>query len=245
MDDSIWKHRNLVFGAIAIFVYVGAEVSIGSFLVNYFHENRRSAGCRKGCGELRVVLLGWCNVGALHRIEFSWWGEGKIHVDGISALALRLFCSLIQSEIRYPPDTNRGCRILCGSRGCYLKGGRFSFWSRSRRQSIAVVATLNGGKVNGEHRVIAWHLRSVDQCAGRDFHAQHWSRRHVEHHPRRLFQLHHVSEYFHSGSGGARPSHWRRLRNYDYGHRRRGHYSAVPKAGLQTRLEFITLSFCP
>jgi FHS family L-fucose permease-like MFS transporter len=38
VDDSIWKHRNLVFGAIAIFVYVGAEVSIGSFLVNYFSQ---------------------------------------------------------------------------------------------------------------------------------------------------------------------------------------------------------------
>src|SRR6201998_714663 len=38
VQDSIWKHPNLVFGAIAIFVYVGAEVSIGSFLVNYFHE---------------------------------------------------------------------------------------------------------------------------------------------------------------------------------------------------------------
>jgi MFS transporter, FHS family, L-fucose permease len=38
VNDSIWKHPNLIFGAIAIFVYVGAEVSIGSFLVNYFHE---------------------------------------------------------------------------------------------------------------------------------------------------------------------------------------------------------------
>ena len=36
VNDSIWKHRNLIFGAIGIFVYVGAEVSIGSFLVNYF-----------------------------------------------------------------------------------------------------------------------------------------------------------------------------------------------------------------
>ena len=34
--DSIWKHRNLLLGAIGIFSYVGAEVSIGSFLVNYF-----------------------------------------------------------------------------------------------------------------------------------------------------------------------------------------------------------------
>jgi FHS family L-fucose permease-like MFS transporter len=36
VDDSIWKHRNLVLGALGIFAYVGAEVSIGSFLVNYF-----------------------------------------------------------------------------------------------------------------------------------------------------------------------------------------------------------------
>lgn len=32
---GIWQHRNLVLGIIAIFVYVGAEVSIGSFLINY------------------------------------------------------------------------------------------------------------------------------------------------------------------------------------------------------------------
>jgi FHS family L-fucose permease-like MFS transporter len=36
LNDSIWKHPNLVLGAIGIFTYVGAEVSIGSFLVNYF-----------------------------------------------------------------------------------------------------------------------------------------------------------------------------------------------------------------
>src|SRR5262249_51219292 len=37
-SDSVWKHPNLVFGALAIFAYVGAEVSIGSFLVNYFGQ---------------------------------------------------------------------------------------------------------------------------------------------------------------------------------------------------------------
>lgn len=35
-QDSIWRHPHVVFGAIAIFAYVGAEVSIGSFLINYF-----------------------------------------------------------------------------------------------------------------------------------------------------------------------------------------------------------------
>ena len=35
-NDSVWKHRNLLLGVVGIFAYVGAEVSIGSFLVNYF-----------------------------------------------------------------------------------------------------------------------------------------------------------------------------------------------------------------
>src|SRR5204862_171298 len=36
--ESVWKYRHLVLGAIGIFLYVGAEVSIGSFLVNYFSQ---------------------------------------------------------------------------------------------------------------------------------------------------------------------------------------------------------------
>jgi FHS family L-fucose permease-like MFS transporter len=35
---SIWRHRHLIFGVLGIFLYVGAEVSIGSFLVNYFTQ---------------------------------------------------------------------------------------------------------------------------------------------------------------------------------------------------------------
>jgi FHS family L-fucose permease-like MFS transporter len=36
--ESLWKYRHLILGAVGIFVYVGAEVSIGSFLVNYFSQ---------------------------------------------------------------------------------------------------------------------------------------------------------------------------------------------------------------
>ena len=35
---SVWQYRQLVFGTVGIFVYVGAEVAIGSFLVNYFSQ---------------------------------------------------------------------------------------------------------------------------------------------------------------------------------------------------------------
>ena len=36
-NDSVWRHRNLILGTVGIFAYVGAEVSIGSFLVNYMN----------------------------------------------------------------------------------------------------------------------------------------------------------------------------------------------------------------
>src|SRR6202162_6663434 len=35
---SMWKYRHLVLATVGIFVYVGAEVSIGSFLINYFTQ---------------------------------------------------------------------------------------------------------------------------------------------------------------------------------------------------------------
>ena len=38
VSGSAWQYRHLVLGAVGIFVYVGAEVSIGSFLINFFGE---------------------------------------------------------------------------------------------------------------------------------------------------------------------------------------------------------------
>src|ERR1700733_12574023 len=35
---NLFKYRHLMLGCVAIFVYVGAEVSIGSFLINYFGQ---------------------------------------------------------------------------------------------------------------------------------------------------------------------------------------------------------------
>ncbi len=36
--DSVWNHPHLYLGAIAIFIYVGAEVSVGSFLAKYLAD---------------------------------------------------------------------------------------------------------------------------------------------------------------------------------------------------------------
>jgi FHS family L-fucose permease-like MFS transporter len=36
--ENVWAYRHLVLGAVGIFVYVGAEVAIGSFLVNFMGQ---------------------------------------------------------------------------------------------------------------------------------------------------------------------------------------------------------------
>jgi FHS family L-fucose permease-like MFS transporter len=57
--DSAWKHRHLVLGAVAIFVYVGGEVAIGSFLINYISQ--------PSIGAMSVADAGWY-------LMFYWGG---------------------------------------------------------------------------------------------------------------------------------------------------------------------------
>src|SRR6202158_2696373 len=63
VNDSIWKHPNLIFGAIAIFVYVGGEVSIGSFLVNYFTQPEIGGLTEKVAASLVAFYWGGAMVG--------------------------------------------------------------------------------------------------------------------------------------------------------------------------------------
>ena len=56
-SDSVWNHPHLYLGAIAIFIYVGAEVSIGSFLVKYLADPT-IAGLSLEAGA-KLVALYW------------------------------------------------------------------------------------------------------------------------------------------------------------------------------------------
>jgi len=54
---GLWRHRPLRLGALAIFLYVGAEVGIGSFLVNYL--NQLGGGTRTLAQSARYVSFYW------------------------------------------------------------------------------------------------------------------------------------------------------------------------------------------
>ncbi|MTV37964.1 L-fucose:H+ symporter permease [Duganella radicis] len=57
--SEVLKHRHLALGAVAIFLYVGGEVSIGSFLINFL-------------GDPKVASLAAAD--AAHYVSFYWGG---------------------------------------------------------------------------------------------------------------------------------------------------------------------------
>ena len=64
-DENIWDRRSLVLGALAIFLYVGGEVSIGSFLVNYFAESSIGGLSHAEAGEMVAYYWGAAMIGRL------------------------------------------------------------------------------------------------------------------------------------------------------------------------------------
>ena len=64
-EGSVWEHRHLVLGALAIFLYVGGEVSIGSFLVNYFSESTIGGLTTAEAGEMVAYYWGAAMIGRL------------------------------------------------------------------------------------------------------------------------------------------------------------------------------------
>ena len=63
LHPSAWGYRHLVLGAVAIFVYVGGEVSIGSFLVNYFGQPDIGGLREADAGKLVSLYWGGAMVG--------------------------------------------------------------------------------------------------------------------------------------------------------------------------------------
>jgi MFS transporter, FHS family, L-fucose permease len=139
VDDTIWKHPNLILGAVGIFAYVGAEVSIGSFLVNFFglpeiagFSAKTAAGFVSfywggamigrflGAGLLRRIkpgnLLGLCAICAATLVSVSMVLGG--HTAMWSILAVGLFNSIMFPTIfslgvaELGPLTGSGSGIL-------------------------------------------------------------------------------------------------------------------------------------
>lgn len=63
VHESIWKYRHLVLGAVGIFVYVGAEVAIGSFLTNYLNTPDIGGLTLEAAAKMLIYYWGGAMVG--------------------------------------------------------------------------------------------------------------------------------------------------------------------------------------
>ena len=63
--ESVWDHRSLILGALAIFLYVGGEVAIGSFLVDYFKEESIAGMSSVDAGKMVAYYWGAAMAGRL------------------------------------------------------------------------------------------------------------------------------------------------------------------------------------
>ena len=93
--DSIWRHPVLLAGAVGIFVYVGAEVSIGSFLVNYFALPQIADFTEKTAAKYVSLYWGGAMVG---RFVGSWLLT-KVKTSTVLSSAAVVACGLVAISI--------------------------------------------------------------------------------------------------------------------------------------------------
>jgi FHS family L-fucose permease-like MFS transporter len=139
-EAGVWRQRHLLLGVIAIFLYVGAEVSIGSVLVSFMAQpsvgglSERAAGSYLalywggamvgrfiGAGLLRKFdagrVLACCAVGALLLLIASMSFSGNLAMA--AALAIGLCNSIMFPTIfalavaELGPRTGEGSGLLC------------------------------------------------------------------------------------------------------------------------------------
>lgn len=114
VTDSLWQHRNFVYGLIALFLYVAAQTGINSFFINYVTEHASvsnvNASLLLGFGGMGLFMVGrmggswlmlrvraervllYCTVGATLAMAVLLSGAG---VAGVAAFMLCYLCESI------------------------------------------------------------------------------------------------------------------------------------------------------
>jgi FHS family L-fucose permease-like MFS transporter len=146
VGDSIWSHPNLVFGAIAIFVYVGAEVSIGSFLVNYFSQADIGGLTEKVAASFVAFYWGGAMVGRFIGSNFLG-GAKAAYMSLVTAISIALILLSYPIGSHMPPGYQPGVPNLTWLAWLVVAGRPLFILVAIASAAIAVTAALRGGKV--------------------------------------------------------------------------------------------------
>jgi FHS family L-fucose permease-like MFS transporter len=146
VNDSIWKHPNLIFGAIGIFVYVGAEVSIGSFLVNYFHEAQIGGLAEKLAASFVAFYWGGAMLGRF--IGSNLLGGAKsTYMSAVTAVSIALILLSYPIERQMPAGYEPGVPNLTWLAWLLVAGRPLLALVAIVSAVIAILAALRGGRM--------------------------------------------------------------------------------------------------
>jgi MFS transporter, FHS family, L-fucose permease len=144
VNDSIWRHPNLIFGAIAIFVYVGAEVSIGSFLVNYFSQPEIGGLAEKLGASFVAFYWGGAMLGRFIGSNFLG-GARATYMSLVTAISIALVLLSYPIASHMPPGYQPGVPNLTWLAWLVVAGRPLFILVAIAAATIAVLAMLRGG----------------------------------------------------------------------------------------------------
>lgn len=153
VDDSIWRHPNLVFGAIAIFVYVGAEVSIGSFLVNYFGQNEIGALPEKLGAAFVAFYWGGAMLGRFIGSNFLGGAKAK-YMGLVSAISVALILLSYPLERNLPAGYQPGVPNLTWLAWLVVAGRPLFALVAVATAAIALSAAVRGGQAKANTGIL-------------------------------------------------------------------------------------------
>ena len=140
VSGSLLRHKHLVLGAIGIFLYVGAEVSIGSFLINYMGEKQIASLSHANAAMYVTYYWGGAMVGrfigaavmrrvspgltlafnsglAIALVLFATFGHGRAAMWALLLVGLCnsiMFPTIFSMALhRLGPLTGQGSGVLC------------------------------------------------------------------------------------------------------------------------------------
>jgi FHS family L-fucose permease-like MFS transporter len=153
VTDSIWRHRNLIFGAIGIFVYVGAEVSIGSFLVNYFSQPEIGGFTEKVAASFVAFYWGGAMLGRFIGSNFLGGAKAK-YMGLVTAASIALILLSYPIESHMPPGYQPGVPNLTWLAWLVVAGRPLFTLVAIAAAAIAMVAMLRGGTATANTGVL-------------------------------------------------------------------------------------------
>ena len=96
-DKTLWQHREFVTGVITQFFYVGAQVGVGAFFINYVTEHWAQMSSQQAAYLLSVAMLSF-----MFGRFFSTWLMGRVNAQRlllIYALINTALCAVVVSGL--------------------------------------------------------------------------------------------------------------------------------------------------